>query len=482
MEYLPLFLEVRNRAVLLVGGGGVALRKLRLLRAAQAQVTVVAPALHAEVSALVRQGAIKHIAAVFSAAHLHEQRLVIAATNDHAVNRIIAAEAEARGIWANVVDDAELSSCIVPAIVDRSPLIVAVSSGGTAPMLARWARAKIELALDESLGRLAKFCARWRERIVGQVSAGERREFYTALLTGPIADLVRQQREPQAEEALERALASRQQPTGPTTKLTVTGHVTLVGAGPGDPGLLTLNALRALQEADVIVHDRLVSAEVLALARRDATLVDVGKEGGGVSVSQQRTHQLMVAYAHAGQRVVRLKGGDPLVFGRGGEELEVLRAANIPFSVVPGISAAAGAAAYAGIPLTHRDYAQGLRYVTAHLRDGAMAPNWAEWANTNDTLVVYMGLAQLPILRRELLRHGRAEQTPVALIENASRVTQRIAVGVLSQVDTLAASQQFKSPTLLIIGEVARFANSLHWFGAPPLALADPPRGAERAA
>ena len=466
MRYLPLFLDVRQRPVLLVGGGPVALRKFVLLRSAGARTTVVAPTLSAEFAPLMADGSSRHIAALFAPEQLRGQHLVIAATNHPAVNRSVAEAALRLGMWANIVDDAENSSCIVPAIVDRSPLIVAISSGGSAPMLARWVRAKIEVLLDASLGSLALLCARWRSRIATQIAAAQRRDFYTTLLTGEVADLVRCGREADADAAVERALANARAPGS------VAGRVILVGAGPGDPGLLTLHALRALQSADVILHDRLVSSDVLALARRDAARVDVGKEGGGVSVAQSTTEALMIEHARAGRVVVRLKGGDPFVFGRGGEELEALRRAGIAYEVVPGISAAAAAAAYAGIPLTHRDCAAGLRFLTAHRRDGTPEPDWADWARSRETLAIYMGLGQLPTLRRELLRHGRDPQTPVALIENVSRPHQRIAVGALAQAEQLALVHGFESPTLIIIGDAAAFASQLHWFGATPLAAA----------
>jgi uroporphyrin-III C-methyltransferase/precorrin-2 dehydrogenase/sirohydrochlorin ferrochelatase len=352
----------------------------------------------------------------------------------------------------------------VPAIVDRSPLMIAISSGGTAPMLARWVRATLEQLLDPSLGVLATLLAAWRQRIVATIRApAARRVLYDALLEGEVADLVRAGRLADAAQALAAQLSTA------ATAPAATPRVALVGAGPGDPGLLTLNALRALQRADVILHDRLVSPAVLALARRDALRVSVGKESGGPSTTQDHIHSLLLQYARSHRYVVRLKGGDPLLFGRGGEELQLLQREGIAFEVIPGITAAVAAGAYAGIPLTHRDHAPGLRLLTAHAGEGREAPDWRDWARSRDTLAIYMGLGQCAVLSRELLRHGRAADTPVALIENASRPEQRVVLGRLDALHTLVQQHALQSPMLLIVGSVAGLADKLHWFGAAPI-------------
>ena len=464
LRYLPLFFDMRGRAALVCGGGAVAERKVRLLRDAGARVTVVSPDLTPALAELARNGAIRHLPERFEAAQIDGQRLVVAATDEAAVNAAVAAAAESRGIWVNVVDDAEHSSCIVPAIVDRSPLVIAVSSGGTAPMLARAVRAQIELALDASLGRLAQLLAAWRGRIRQRIESPEaRRAFYEDVLQGPVQDAVRREQPAEAEQALAETL---QRAARPTDAERLPGRVSLVGAGPGDAGLLTLHGYRALQRADVVLHDRLVSAEVLALARRDALLIEVGKQARRPSVAQEHIHALMIEHALAGRAVVRLKGGDPFIFGRGGEELEALRARGIQYEVVPGISAAIAAAAYAGIPLTHRDHADGLRLVAAQRREGAVGIDYRHWASSRDTLACYMGLAQLAELSEQLIRHGRDAATPVALVENASRRSQRVVTGRLDQLDALAREHALESPTVVIIGAVAALADTLHWFGA----------------
>jgi len=465
MRYLPLFVDLQERRAVVVGGGGIAARKTALLLEAGAEVHVVAPRIGAELDALAKSGRIAHHAVPFSPDALADARLVVAATGDASVNCEVAVAAEARGIHVNVVDDADLSSCIVPAIVDRSPLIVAVGTAGAAPVLARHVRTRIESMLDESFGRLAAVLGRWRARIrAAWPESGARRRLYDQLLTGAFASLIRCGRMPEAESLLARALESSP-PSG--------GRVLLVGAGPGDPGLLTLNALRALQAADVVLHDRLVSAAVLALSRRDALLVEVGKSGCGRSTAQGDIHRLMVEHARAGRTVVRLKGGDPFIFGRGGEELEHLRAAGVVYEVIPGITAASACAAYAGIPLTHREHSKSVRLVTAHGREFTDAIDWRALAASQETLAVYMGVATVSELQRELLCYGRDAATPVAFVENGTLPTQRVIVGRLGEAARLAAEHQLTAPALLIVGSVAALAARLHWYGAPPL-VSDP--------
>ncbi len=462
MRHFPLFLDLRDRQVVVVGGGPIAARKIALVEQSGARIRIVAPSLTDTLAAARDAGRLEHLARDFLPEDVVGARLVIAATADRVVNRAVAAAAEQHGIIVNVVDDLELSSGILPAIIDRSPIIVAVSTGGTAPALARRVRARLESVVDESLGRIAAFTASWRGRIrVAIPDLSTRRRFYDWLLDGPVAALVRQARPQAAAQALAAELAQH-------GARTPTGSVALVGAGPGDPGLLTLHALRALQDADVVLHDRLVSREVLALARREADCIEVGKSGQGHSVAQGQINALMVEHARAGRRVVRLKGGDPFVFGRGGEELEYLKAHGVRFEVVPGITAALACAAYAGIPLTHREHAGSVRLVTAHCRDSLDQTDWRGLAGGRETLAVYMGVAMLPLLRAQLLRHGRSPTTPVAFIENGSRPEQRVLLGTLAEVESLAAREQVRSPALLIVGEVAALALELHWFGAPP--------------
>lgn len=458
MRYFPLFADLRGRRVLVVGGGEVAERKVRLLLEAGARVDVVAPGITAWLAV---QEAVSWLAAQFDDRDLDGAVLVVAATDDAGVNARVAAAARARNVLANVVDDAELSSFIVPAVVDRSPLVVAISTGGAAPVLARLVRERIETMIDESFGSLATLLERWRARIRSAFpQLGARRRFYEAVVRGEAARLLRAGGAGEAERAVARLVE--------TAAVASPGSVVLVGAGPGDPGLLTLNALRALQEADVILHDRLVPDAVLALARRDATRVPVGKAARGHSVAQDAIHELMREHAQAGRRVVRLKGGDPFIFGRGGEELEFLRAHGIAYEVVPGITAAVACGAYAGIPLTHRDHAQSVRLVTAHCNASVDALDWPAFAADRQTLAFYMGVAGLGMIGSRLVQHGRAPATPVAIVENGSRPEQRVTVARLDELEQVAAGGDIQSPALVLVGEVAALACELSWFGQAP--------------
>jgi uroporphyrin-III C-methyltransferase/precorrin-2 dehydrogenase/sirohydrochlorin ferrochelatase len=476
LRLYPLFADLGGRRVLVVGGGTVARRKAEALLDAGADVAVGAPILEAGLAALAAAGRVRHIAAEFVPAWLDDAWLVIAATDVPAVNRAVVAAADARRLWANAVDDAELSRFHVPARVERGPLQIAISSGGGAPMLARLVREQLETQFDASFGALAELLTRHRARIRARwPDTAARRRAFARLLAGPLQALLRKRQHLAAERAFDAAL---REPDAATPRA-ATGSVVLVGAGPGDAGLLTLRALRALNEADVILHDRLVSDEVLQLARRDAERIQVGKRNGD-SASQATINALLIEHARAGRRVVRLKGGDPFVFGRGGEELETLRAHGIDYEVVPGITAAVACAAYAGIPLTHRDHAQSLRLVTAHCRASLDTLDWALLAQPRQTLAVYMGVGLLDTLQARLIAHGRDPRTPFALIENGSRGAQRVVAGALSQLTERAQAHAVRAPALLIVGEVAAFAETLHWFGDAPLGDAAP--ALERAA
>ena len=460
----PLFADLRGRLVLVVGGGSVAQRKVGALLDAGARVRVGAPELSATLAGWFERGRIEHLAGPFRAEWLDEAWLAIAATDDAEVNRAVADAGQQRRVWVNVVDDVAASSFHVPARVERGPVQIAISSGGGAPMLARHLRQTLETQFDESLGVLADLLSRERARIRRHYpDLGLRRRFFERVLAGPIPSLLREGRLDDAQRAFGVALID-EKPDAPQA-----GSVALVGAGPGDAGLMTLRGLRVLNEADVILHDRLVSAEVLQLARRDAELIEVGKQAGNHHTTQDRIHELMLEHARAGKRVVRLKGGDPFVFGRGGEELEVLADAGIAFEVVPGITAALACAAYAGVPLTHREHAQSLRVVTAHLKDSADALDWQALAQEKQTLAVYMGVSGLDVLRDKLIEHGRAASTPFALVENGSRREQRVVTGTLADLPERARGHAVQSPALLIVGEVAALAARLHWFGEAPL-------------
>jgi uroporphyrin-III C-methyltransferase/precorrin-2 dehydrogenase/sirohydrochlorin ferrochelatase len=463
MRYFPLFLDVAGKSVLLVGGGEIAARKFALLNDAGARVTVVAPELSEEMGAHFARGAFTHFARGFAAPDLDGVWLAVAATNDRAVNAEVSAAANALRIPCNVVDDRELSSFIMPAIIDRSPVQIAISTGGTSPVLARLIRERLETLLDSSLGTLASFADRWRGAIKRKFAdIGARRRFLSWMLTGPVAASLRADRAAQAEELTRKALESADG--------IPSGHVVLVGAGPGNSGLMTLQGLRALQEADVIVHDRLVSAEVLDLARRDAARFDVGKFVGGGGATQEEINKLLVEHAQRGEYVVRLKGGDSFVFGRGGEEIDFLRQHGVSFEVIPGITAAIAAGAYAGIPLTDRRYAQAVRFLTGNSDEQLAQYSYADLAAGRETLAFYMSVGRLVGLRAQLLGAGVAGDLPVAFIENATRAEQRVLVSTVEAMQRDAAANQIKAPTLMIIGNVAKSAAELQWFGQAAIA------------
>ncbi|PNW68708.1 siroheme synthase CysG [Aeromonas veronii] len=461
MDYLPIFCRLDNKPVLLVGGGEVAERKARLLLDAGAHLTVVAPELDPELAELAANGSIEWLAGEFAPSHLTGKWLVVAATDRREVNALVYQSANQARIFANVVDDPKRSSFIMPSIIDRSPLMVAISSGGKAPVLARLLREKLEAMLPQHLGAVATFAGSLRDRVKARFATmGERRRFWERLLG---AD-----RLGQALARGDSASAHQLADTLFAEESKAHGEVVLVGAGPGDPGLLTLHALRQMQQADVVVYDRLVSDEVMALVRRDAKRIFVGKQAGNHCVPQEGINQLLLDEAKKGQRVVRLKGGDPFIFGRGGEELETLVGTGIGFQVVPGITAASGCAAYAGIPLTHRDHAQSVRFVTAHGKGGAQDLDWPLLAKDRQTLVFYMGLSSCGVIREQLLAHGKGGDTPVALIERGTQPSQRVIRGTLDQLPELAVGVE--SPALIMVGSVVTLADQLAWFGEAPQA------------
>ncbi len=459
MNWFPIFLDLKAAPSLIVGGGDVAARKADLLLRAGARVTVVAPALNARLQERVHAGEVIHGGTEFDDGRLQDCRLVVAATNDDGVNRRVAAAARARNIPVNVVDQPALCTFIFPSIIDRSPLVAAVSSGGAAPVLARLVRARLETLIPAGYGRLAALAARYREQ-VKQRFAGttERRRFWEDVLQGPIAEQVYAGREQAAEQALIQLL--RQAPASAPR-----GEVYLVGAGPGDPDLLTFRALRLMQQSDVVLYDRLVSPAILDLVRREAERIYVGKRRSYHALRQEEINESLVKLAKEGKRVLRLKGGDPFIFGRGGEEIASLADEGIPFQIVPGVSAANGCAAYAGIPLTHRDYAQSVLFVTGHLKDGTMDLNWPALIQPAQTVVVYMGLTGLDILCRELIEHGKPAATPVALVEQGTTREQRVLIGTLATLPEQVKQTTVHAPTLLIIGDVVRLHERLAWFG-----------------
>lgn len=460
MDFLPLFHNLRGRLVLLVGGGDIALRKARLLTEAGARLRVVAPQIEPELTTLLEQQGGEGLLQDYAPAHLEGAQLVIAATEDDALNAQISRDAQARSLPVNAVDAPEHCTVIFPAIVDRSPLVVAISSGGHAPVLARLTRARIETLFPHSWGRLAQLAQRFRAQVKAAFPViNQRRVFWEDVFQGDIAERVFAGRDAEAERLLIERL---QQNKGQHYQ----GEVYLVGAGPGDPDLLTFRALRLMQQADVVLHDRLVPDTIIDLCRRDADRIYVGKQRADHAVPQEQINQLLVRLAKEGKRVLRLKGGDPFIFGRGGEEIEELAASGIPFQVVPGITAANGCSAYAGIPLTHRDHAQSVRFVTGHLKDGTTNLPWQELVATGQTVVFYMGLVGLPEICRQLVAHGRAPSTPIALIQQGTTAQQKVLTSTLADMPALVEQTEIQPPTLLIVGEVVSLRDKLKWFEA----------------
>ena len=459
MDYLPIFLDLRGRRCLMVGGGEVAARKTELLLQAGAEVQAVAPDLGDGMQALVDAGRTAYRAGGFEEADLDGAQLVIAASDDRSVNARVAALADLRSLPVNVVDDPALCRFIMPAIIDRSPVLAAVSTGGASPVLARLIRGRLEALIPAAFGRLAALARDFRQDVQARVaSPAQRRKFWERVLTGPIAEMVYAGRDGDARESLTKALDDYGDGDG------ATGEVYLVGAGPGDPDMLTFRALRLMQQADVVVHDRLVSRRVLELTRRDAPRIYAGKKRASHALPQEDINALLVRLAREGKRVLRLKGGDPFIFGRGGEEIETLAAEGIPFQVVPGITAAAGCAAYAGIPLTHRDHAQSCVFVTGHLQDGTVALDWEHLVQPRQTIVIYMGLVGLPVICRELIGHGMAPDTPAALVEHGTTADQRVFTATLATLAENVAGAEVHAPTLIIIGSVVTLREKLGWF------------------
>ena len=464
MNYFPVFFDLKGHKVLVVGGGEVALRKVSLLERCGALITLVAPQIAPELTERAAAGKLALVCREFSPEDLHGARLVIVATSKRALNRWIGKLADARAIPVNVVDDREASRFIVPAIIDRDPVLVAVSTGGASPVLARRLRERLEAFIPDRLGDLASWLRELREASRRRLrGTSERRRYFEAVVDGPAARrFIEGDRRGAVRIARQLLSASFAAPRP-------AGSVTLVGAGPGDPELLTLKALRALQDADVVLHDRLVSDAVLDLARRDATLICVGKAAGGASTEQARIHELLIEHARAGRRVVRLKGGDPFVFGRGGEELEALARARIDFSVVPGITAAAGCAAYAGIPLTHREYAHSVSFVTGHSDARGSEPDWRSLAKPGATAVFYMGLRRLDHIAAKLIEHGAAGTRPAAIIARGTTADQQVIAATLAGICDVASRANLESPALLVVGDVVALHSTLAWFntGAP---------------
>lgn len=453
MDYLPIFVRLTGLSCLVVGGGEVAWRKATMLKKAGAEIILIAPDACLNVQQAALRGELLWRKEHFILEHLKSIFLVICATDDPFLNETISTAARKKNILANVVDDRANCSFIMPAIVDRNPIIIAISSGGKAPVLTRLLREKLETLVPFYLGRMAILASEFREKLKQRINSfALRRQFWEAAFHGRFSSLVSVGDEKGAKAQLVKLMS----------EMSLQGEVTLIGAGPGDPSLLTLRALQSMQQADVILHDYLVSKEIINLCRKDAQIICVGKKAACHSVSQEQINAQLIEHAKAGKRVVRLKGGDPFIFGRGAEELQALQASNIPFQVVPGITAAAGVCAYAGIPLTHRDYAQTAMFITGHQKIKGNSLHWASLAKEHQTLVIYMGLMKSAYIEEQLILHGRAPQTPVAIIENGTLLSQKIYQGTLSELSLLA--QKARSPALIVVGEVVELSQQLSWF------------------
>lgn len=456
MDIFPISLKLQQQPCLIVGGGHIAYRKAVLLQKAGAVISVIAPEIEASLLEIVQATAGQYVQAPFnSEIPLRSYRLVIAATNDAGVNRQVFEDCEAENVLVNSVDDPPHCRFMVPAIIDRSPLIISVASNGTSPVLSRQIRTQLEATIPHGMGKLAEFSGKWRSAVKAKITnPEERRIFWEDLYASPLKEQVFNDNLAEADRLIEQALNEWQKPKG---------EVYLVGAGPGDPELLTLKALRLMQQADVVIYDRLVSAPIMDLCRRDAEKIYVGKARSNHAVPQEGINALLVKYASEGKRVCRLKGGDPFIFGRGGEEIEELFAAGVAFQVVPGITAASGCSAYAGIPLTHRDYAQSVRFLTGHLKEGSPELPWNELVYENQTLVLYMGLVGLEKICAQLIEHGQRPDMPVALVSKGTTPEQKVVVGTLQDIASKVNEHHIQAPTLTIIGEVVRLREKLKW-------------------
>jgi|CXWL01.1.fsa_nt_gi uroporphyrin-III C-methyltransferase/precorrin-2 dehydrogenase/sirohydrochlorin ferrochelatase len=458
MDFLPIFLNIKNKTCLVVGGGKVATRKIALLLQAGAQVSVISPELDESLNEYLTLGKITHPAEYFQPEHLKNVVLVIAATNDQATNQLVSEAAQHRHIPINVVDSPNLCTFIMPSIVDRSPIIIAVSSSGQSPVLARLLRAQLETMIPAAYARLATIAGKFRQHVKQHFAHPEKRRiFWEKALQGHFVEMVLAGKDKAAQDYLLQSL-HREKDDPPQ------GEVYLVGAGPGNPDLLTFRAMRLMQQSDVVVYDRLVSPAILDMVRRDATRIYAGKERNLHTLEQESINQLLVRLAQEGKRVLRLKGGDPFIFGRGGEEIESLASHNIPFQIVPGITAASGVASYAGIPLTHRDYAQSCIFVTGHLKNNSIDLDWSSLARPNQTIVIYMGLLGLPILCRQLIAHGLPDTTPAAIIQQGTTQKQKTVAGTLQTLPGLTAAANLIPPTLIIVGKVVKLHQTLAWF------------------
>lgn len=465
-SFFALFANLKDRPVLLVGAGCVAERKATALLKAGARLQVVARDLSDQFLSWKEENKIEYLGEQFYPEQLLSVYLAVAATDDEALNQRVYTAAEAQAKFCNVVDSPRQCSYITPAVIDRNPLQIAISSGGTAPVLARLWRERIESQVPQHLGKVASFVDKWRHEVRQKISTlAKRRYFWEEIFLGPLSGVIEVGDEERADELMRQSILQAQE----QQRRRQLGEVVLVGAGPGDAGLLTLKALQVIQAADVVLYDALVSDEVLELVRRDAERINVGKRAGAHQVIQDSTNQLMVALAKEGKRVVRLKGGDPFVFGRGGEEAQVLAEAAIPFRVVPGISAALGATAYAGIPLTHRDLAHSALLISGQGAEAKDNNDWLALAKSQQTLVIYMGTLKAETIQAQLINKGRAKETPVAIISNGTSAKQSVVIGTLAGLSDLA--KKAPRPALIVIGEVVKLHREIAWFNQDKMTM-----------
>ena len=458
MEFLPLFLNIREQHCVIVGGGEVALRKAILLIKAKANLSLVSPKFISQLQDLSEEGRCKLLQEEFVAEQLEGASIVIAATNNKNTNAQVAEAANKINLPVNVVDQPELCSFIMPSIVDRSPVIVAISSSGRSPVLTRKIKELNETLISNREGQLAELLGAFRKKVRDKYSDFiERLKFWESLLESELTELVYSGNERAARQLIEERLNLSDQTE-------VSGEVYLVGAGPGDPDLLTLRALRLMHKADVVLYDRLVSQEIMDKLRPDAEKIHVGKASANHPVEQETINEMLVRLALSGKRVLRFKGGDPFIFGRGGEEIESLAKANIPFQIVPGITAASGCASYAGIPLTHRDHAQSVRFLTGHLKDNTLNLDWANLIQEQETLVFYMGLLGIKTICEQLIDHGMDAEMPIAVVQQGTTKTQRVVTADLKTMPAVVDTEKLKAPTIIIIGRVVGLRNSLDWY------------------
>jgi len=462
MEFLPIFLNIKNKPCTVIGGGEVATRKIRLMLKAGGKVRVISPELCQDLKNLAAEDKLEHIKRIYQPEDLALAHLIVAATNDPEINRAIANTAMAMRVPVNVVTEPEDGSFIMPSVIDRSPVVAAVSTGGASPVLARLIRTRLESLIPAGYGRLAALALEFRDKVKSTLSSGDdRRLFWDRILQGSVAERVFSGHQEEARILLDKELSQFSPAAG-------MGEVYLVGGGPGDPDLLTFRALRLMQQADVVVYDRLVAKPILEMVRRDAQRIYVGKERDKHAMRQEKINELLAELAKQGKRVVRLKGGDPFIFGRGGEEIDTLAEQGVPFQVIPGVTAASGCATYSGIPLTHRDYAQSVTFVTGHLKDNTMDLNWHQLAQSHQTVVFYMGLKGLPVIRQQLTAHGVSPAMPIALVQQGTTHLQRVFTGTLDNILEIVEKEQPKPPTLIIVGEVVALHKKLSWYKGEP--------------